>query len=72
VGRLAYEEVAYFSEIGRAEDARHLRRAVPSLLGNLLLLPTGISTNGEQDCVVAKPVTRIRAFWHVVYLLLLI
>jgi hypothetical protein len=34
-------------------NKRHLRRAVPSLLGNVLLLLSGIATDGEQDSVVA-------------------
>ena len=72
MGRLAYEEIVYFSEVGRAEDARDLRRAVPSFLGNVLLLPRGIPTKGEQDCVVAKPVTGIRAFGYVVATFLLL
>jgi hypothetical protein len=42
---LPYERVVYRHEIGRAEDARHLRGAVPSLLGNLPLLDRGISTD---------------------------
>src|SRR5580704_8201452 len=44
VGCLSYEQVVYLLEIGRAEDARHLRRAVPCFLGNVLLLPRRIAT----------------------------
>jgi hypothetical protein len=72
VGSLAYEEIVYFSEVGRAEDARHLRWAVPSLSGNLPLRYRGISTNGEQDCVVSTLVMRIWAFGHVVATFLLV
>jgi hypothetical protein len=39
---VSYSQVVYFLEIGRAEDARHLRLAVTSGLGNVLLLQRGI------------------------------
>jgi hypothetical protein len=36
-GSLPYAQVVYLLELGRAEDARHLRLAVTSRFGDLLL-----------------------------------
>src|SRR5262249_4870808 len=63
-GGLVYEHVVCLLEIGRAHYAGHLRLAVPSLLGDVLLLLRRISTNREHDCVVATLVTGIWAFGH--------
>src|SRR5262249_39693709 len=61
---LVYEHVVYLVEFGRAENARHVRLAVPGLLGDVLLLLRRIATNREHDRVVAALVTRIRTLWH--------
>ena len=60
-GDLFDQATVYLLKIRRAEDARDLRRAVASRLGNFLLRLRRIPTGGEQDRVVPMPVTRVGA-----------